>query len=233
MTIVHKAFTLDALKFDDDEDGVFTGIASAVGVVDRHNEVIEAGAFQNVDTAKTFPLLWQHDPRQPIGVVKFGVNQRGDLVVEKGSINLDTQTGREAHSLMRQGAVDSMSIGFNIPQGGIQWDEDAKLARITSIDLWEVSLVTFPANPGAVITSVKELATLAAESVKAGKVLSAANRTKIEDARSALDAVLEADSKEKSEHVGHTIDAHEIGGVKTVLAAWQEAIRTRENTQDV
>lgn len=230
--IHHKTCTLESLKFADDETGVFTGIASAVGVVDRHNEVIEEGAFSANNLDKSFPLLWQHNPSQPIGVVKFGLNAKGDLVVERGEINLDTQAGKEAHSLMRQGAVQSMSIGFNIPDGGIQWDDTAKVARISAVKVWEVSLVTFPANPGAVITSVKELADTVRHEVKAGRVLSAANRSKIADAVDALNAVLDADAAEKRAPVGHADSSPELDGVKQVLASWQRTLTNRMETDN-
>lgn len=200
-----KRVEVTNLKASDAEQGVFTGIASAVGVLDAHNEVIEAGAFDGNDLAKTYPLLWQHDTRNPVGVVKFAVDARGDLIVEKGEINLDTQQGREAHSLMKQGAITKMSIGFNIPQGALKWDEEANIVRILSVDLWEVSLVTFAANPGADILDVKDAALAEAERLKAGKVLSAANRAKVADAITALQAVLDAADAEKEagDALGH------------------------------
>lgn len=228
-----KALTLDAVKFASDEPGVFTGIASAVGVKDRHGEVIEAGAFDANDLAQVFPLLWQHDTRNPIGVVKFAVAANGDLVVERGEINLETQAGREAYALLKQGAIKSMSIGFNIPPGAVKWDDDAQIVRILVVDLWEVSLVTFPANPGAVIQTVKDAADLAAAELKAGKVLSAANRTKLEAARDALQAVLDADTPPAksidTDAIGHTSDAAEWAEVKQAIQ--ETAARLRGDSE--
>jgi len=93
-----KDFALELKSIDQEPvDGIasFSGIASAVGVVDHHNEVIEAGAFDETLATKgtTYPLLWQHRTDQPVGVITLSVDARGDLI-GTGSINLDVQLGR-------------------------------------------------------------------------------------------------------------------------------------------
>lgn len=226
---VVKSFALDRIKLDEVADGAstaeFTGIASAVGVLDRHNEVIEKGAFDVTLKADgpTFVMLYQHDPSKPIGVIHLSLDASGNLVA-KGEINLETELGREVHSLMKQGALKSMSIGFNIPEGGAVWDAKAGILRILAVELWEVSVVTFPANPGATIDSVKHAFKLGPDAEKAGRVLSAANRSKLEAARDALTAVLEADQPSDNETdaakdvKAPTLDPAELAGVKSFIA---------------
>lgn len=245
---VVKNVALDNLKFVDAEDGSsiaeFTGIASAVGVLDRHNEIIEKGAFDATLKADgpTFVMLYQHDPGKPIGVIHLELDAKGNLVA-RGEINLDTELGRETHSLMRQGALKSMSIGFNIPEGGAVWDAKAGVLRILAVELWEVSVVTFPANPGATVDSVKHAFGIGPDDAKAGRVLSKANRSKIESAIEALQATLDADTPPKageepdpdasksSELDGKapTLDPVELAGVKTLIAEMRAKFSERES----
>lgn len=204
----------------------FTGIASAVGVLDRHHEVIEKGAFdQTLKTdGPTFVMLYQHDPSKPIGVIHLSVDGSGHLIAE-GEINLDVPLGRDTHALMKQGALKSMSIGFNIPEGGAVFDAKAGVLRILAVELWEVSVVTFPANPGATIDSVKHAFNLGPDTEKAGKVLSAKNAGLVQAAYDALGALLEAatpaageDDPEAKLVQAPTIDPVELAGVKTLIA---------------
>ncbi len=70
-----------------------------------------------------------------------------------GKLALETSRGKEAHALLKMGALNGLSIGFVSKQWSIDVDQDIR--TLTEIDLWEVSLVTFPANAKARITSVK------------------------------------------------------------------------------
>jgi uncharacterized protein len=233
-TTHRKAFALE-LKSVTEEDGFarFSSIASAVGVLDQHGDVIEAGAFDETLATKggTLPLLWQHDQAQPIGVIKVSVDQRGDLIGE-GEINLAVRKGAEAYALLKQGAVKAMSIGFNIPADQAKWDKDAKVLRILQVDLWETSLVTFPANPGAQILDVKTAAQAELEAVKAGRVLSAKNRLKVEDARDALNAVLEAATgPEDADTAAAPVGNHEAADQMIAWKALVHEIRSHRNVR--
>jgi uncharacterized protein len=98
-------------------------------------------------------MLWQHDPSEPIGVWTDMSEDKGGLLV-KGKL-ADTQRGRDARTLMKLNAINGLSIGF-VATGKSWKEEDGISTRIlTGIDLWEVSLVTFPANPAARVTSIK------------------------------------------------------------------------------
>lgn len=120
---------------------------------------MERGAFvKSLDKHRlkeTMPaMLWQHDHRQPIGVWTAMHEDDNGLVVE-GKLALGTARGREVRELLRMGAVRGLSIGFSIPNGGEEWDEAKSVNRIKEVDLWETSIVTFPANEMAMVDEVR------------------------------------------------------------------------------
>jgi HK97 family phage prohead protease len=100
-------------------------------------------------------LLWQHDETQPIGVwTDFAEDDKGLYL--KGRLATDVTKGQEAYSLLKMGAITGMSIGFVSKQWA--YEKDTDIRTLTEIELWEVSLVTFPANSKARITQVKSIA---------------------------------------------------------------------------
>jgi phage head maturation protease len=78
-------------------------------------------------------------------------DDRGLKVV--GKLALDTTRGKEAHALLKMGALNGLSIGFVSKQWS--YDRDTEVRTLTEVDLWEVSMVTFPANGKARVTNVK------------------------------------------------------------------------------
>ncbi len=137
------------------EIGVFDGLASTFGTPDRAGDVIEPGAFRDsLARAGRIKMLWQHDPRAPIGIWEHIEETAAGLAV-KGRLVLEVQQAREALALLRAGAVDALSIGFSVPRAGASFDRESSLRRLNRIDLWEVSIVTFPANPDARVARVK------------------------------------------------------------------------------
>jgi HK97 family phage prohead protease len=152
-----------ALQLKASEDGTVEGYGSVFGVRDNYDDIIAAGAFaaslQAHKAAGTMPaMLWQHDPGEPIGIW-LDMSEDGNGLRVKGRLALDTTRGREAHALLKMGAINGLSIGFMSKQWS--YDTDTDVRTLTEIDLWEVSMVTFPANEKARITNVKsaELAT--------------------------------------------------------------------------
>lgn len=129
-------------------DGHFIGYASLFGVPDLGNDVVAPGAFVGSlgeRGAAGVRMLFQHDPAEPIGRwLSLREDARG-LRVE-GLINLAVQRGREADALMREGGLDGLSIGFRTLRSSPQ---RGGLRRLLAVDLWEISLVTFPLLPGA------------------------------------------------------------------------------------
>lgn len=158
-----RAFSL-SLKATGD-DGTIEGYGSVFGVRDSWDDIIAKGAFAASlaahKAAGTMPaMLWQHSADAPIGVWTDMVEDDKGLYI-KGQLVMDTVRGKEAHALLKAGAINGLSIGFMSKQWS--YDRDSDVRTLTEVDLWEVSLVTFPANEKTRVTNVKaspdELAT--------------------------------------------------------------------------
>jgi len=145
-------FTLKAIdtrRDDAGEAGVFEGLAATFGERDLLGDALEPGAFRDSLTRpERVKMLWQHDARAPIGVWERLVETEAGLAV-RGRLILEVRQAREALALLRAGAVDALSIGFSVPKGGARFERDRTLRRIARLELWEISVVTFPANPKA------------------------------------------------------------------------------------
>jgi len=150
-----RAFALQIKATGD--DGSVEGYGSVFGVKDSYDDVIEPGAFKSSlashKSAGTMPaMLWQHDAENPIGVwTEMSEDERGLLV--RGTLAMETQRGREAYSLLKMGAITGLSIGFVSKEWS--YDRETEIRTLTGIELWEVSLVTFPANTAARVTAIK------------------------------------------------------------------------------
>jgi HK97 family phage prohead protease len=135
-------------------DGIFEGYASLFEVADLGKDVVAAGAF-SASLARRgvgdVRMLWQHDPAEPIGRwLAIAEDARGLRV--RGELNLAVARAREIHALMRNGAIDGLSIGFRVERART---DRAGLRRLERLDLWEISVVTFPMMPGARIGAAK------------------------------------------------------------------------------
>jgi HK97 family phage prohead protease len=141
------------------EDGSFQGYGAVFGNMDSDRDIIASGAFSKT-LAKKKPsqvkMLYQHDHRQPIGIWEnIQEDKKGLLVQGKLLIGQGVPKADEAYALIKARAVDGLSIGFSIPEGGASFDQEKRVRTISEIDLWEISPVTFPANPRAKISRVK------------------------------------------------------------------------------
>ena len=139
------------------DDGTVEGYGSVFGVRDNYDDVIAKGAFvqslKDHKAAGTMPaMLWQHDADKPIGVWTEMVEDEKGLRI-KGQLAMETVKGKEAHALLKMGALNGLSIGFMSKEWA--YDRETEVRTLTAIDLWEVSLVTFPANEKARVTNVK------------------------------------------------------------------------------
>ncbi len=132
------------------EGHVIEGYASLFGKRDQGNDVVVAGAYgaslaRLAAAGRRVKMLWQHDPTQPIGVWDEVREDTTGLWV-KGRILGDVEKGREAVALLAAGAIDGLSIGYRT----VKAERDGKgLRHLTELELWEVSLVTFPMLPEA------------------------------------------------------------------------------------
>jgi len=126
------------------------GYASFFGKADQGNDVVQAGAYaKSLNTVepgtRRIKMLWQHDPAQPIGVWDVVKEDAKGLYV-KGRILEQVAKGKEAMALIEAGAIDGLSIGYRT----VKAQKNDKGQRLLSeLELWEVSLVTFPMLPEA------------------------------------------------------------------------------------
>jgi uncharacterized protein len=130
-------------------DGTFEGYASLFHREDLGRDVVAPGAFQNSLAkrgAAGIKMLFQHDPNEPIGVWDtLREDARG--LYAAGRIMAQVERGREVLALMREGAIDGLSIGFRTVKA--RRDARSGVRRLMEIDLWEISVVTFPMQPEA------------------------------------------------------------------------------------
>jgi len=136
-------------------DGVFEGYASLFGVVDLGRDMVMPGAFAASLArrgAAGVRLLWQHDPEQPVGRW-LTVEEDGKGLFVRGLLNLRVARARELHALMKEGAVDGLSIGYRTVNA--RTEPRTGIRKLFKLDLWEVSLVTFPLLPAARVAAVK------------------------------------------------------------------------------
>ena len=126
------------------------GYASFFGKCDQGGDVVEAGAYaaslaRLAKLGRNIKMLWQHDPTQPIGIWDEVREDEKGLYV-KGRLLLDVAKGREAAALIEAGAIDGLSIGYRTKKAHKNGKGQRLLAEL---ELWEVSLVTFPMQPEA------------------------------------------------------------------------------------
>ena len=137
------------------EDGEFEGYACLFGKEDLGHDIIRHGAFSKSLGARGqtgVKLLYQHDPNQPIGQwLTIHEDARGLYV--KGRLALEVAKAREVMAMMKAGILDGLSIGFRTIRG--QSDRKTGVRTLLELDLWEISIVTFPMQPGARISSMK------------------------------------------------------------------------------
>ena len=142
------------------EDGTFGGYCSVFDNTDSYGDVVKKGAFIDSINAwsakgKMPPILWQHDRGDVIGVWTklfeddYGLYGEGRLLVD------DVAKAREAHALLKHGAIDGLSIGYSLNEWS--FNEDEEVLELLAVDLKEISVVTFPANDDSRIDSVKSI----------------------------------------------------------------------------
>jgi HK97 family phage prohead protease len=135
--------------------GSFEGYASLFGAEDQGRDVVMPGAFRASLAragAASIRMLFQHDPAQPIGAWDIIREDARGLYV-RGRLTLGVARAGEILALMREGALNGLSIGFRARKA--VRDARSGLRRLYEIDLWEISIVTFPMLPDARISAVK------------------------------------------------------------------------------
>lgn len=146
----YKAATF-AIKSFSEETGTVEGYASTYGnQPDSYGDIVTKGAFAKTIQERRPRMLWAHDSKSVIGVWdEVFEDERGLFVRGRFA---DTELARDVRSLVAMGAIDSMSIGFMINDAE---KTGPNTRTLKEVELYEVSIVTFPANESAVITGVK------------------------------------------------------------------------------
>lgn len=140
------------------ESGEFQGYGSTFGgEPDAYGDIVAPGAYAESIAAHkakgTMPkLFWQHNPNEPIGKW-VGAKEDDHGLLMDGKLNMDVQRGREAYSLLKEGDIDGLSIGYHIESYSV--DTETGVWTLEKLDLVEVSIVSVGANENAVVQSVK------------------------------------------------------------------------------
>ncbi|HHQ2584727.1 TPA: HK97 family phage prohead protease [Providencia rettgeri] len=140
------------------DSGEFEGYGSVFGVKDSYADIVMPGAFLNSlnqwKEKESLPaMLWQHKMSEPIGIYtemredSTGLYVKGRLLID------DDPLSKRAHAHMKAGSLSGLSIGYILKDWEYDRNKDAFLLK--EIDLWEVSLVTFPSNDEARVSDVK------------------------------------------------------------------------------
>lgn len=145
------------IKAIDDSTGRFEGYGSVFGNVDSYGDIVVKGAFTDFlqnNAAKNVKLLWQHDSAQPIGTYDQIYEDEKGLYVKGNLLVNDVAKAREAYALLKSGAISGLSIGYSINHDGVRIGDDG-YNYLTDLKLWEISVVTFPANNAAQVDAIK------------------------------------------------------------------------------
>ncbi len=137
-------------------DGTVEGYASLFGELDQARDMVMPGAFTQtlqMRGLRKIPMLFQHDPSEPVGIwLELREDIRG--LWARGRLIPEVARGRELMALVQQGAIDGLSIGYRTVRGRI--DPKTRIRRLYQVDLWEISIVTFPLLAGARVRAVKQ-----------------------------------------------------------------------------
>jgi hypothetical protein len=173
LRIERRDFGLVEVRATDEAVGKFSGYGAIFGNTDSYGDVIERGAFSDTlsewsDRGKWPPMLLQHgggffgggaDDMLPVGKWDSMEENSKGLKVEGELFAVNTERGQYIYEGLKSGVLDGLSIGFLTREFRAGTKPDEPDRTLTNIDLWEVSIVTFPANPKARVGAVKSLTT--------------------------------------------------------------------------
>lgn len=155
MNIQRKTFAFQVKNVED--TGAFSGYLAVFGNVDSYGDRIQPGAFAKslasiASAGRKVPVLWQHEWHSPIGVFDSLAEDGKGLYVTGTLLKSDVDRAREAYALIKTGVISGLSIGYSTvksaaAEGGVE--------DLLELELWEGSLVTFPANDAARVDAVK------------------------------------------------------------------------------
>ena len=135
------------------QDG-FEGYASVFGTLDGVGDVVAPGAFAT-SLRRRGPggvrMLYQHFTHEPIGVWDE-IREDGRGLYVRGHLVFDLERVRDVAALLREGALKGLSIGFKTMRA--RREPASGTRTLIQVDLWEISVVTFPLLEAASVTAV-------------------------------------------------------------------------------
>ena len=226
MSIERKTINFEVKEINE-EEGTFTGYGSAFRETpDSYGDIVDPGAFKKTikEGKGRIVHLFNHNVMEPIGKPDELLEDETGLFV-KGRLSLGVQRARETLALMKDGVINQMSIGYET----IKEQTIDGIRHLKEIKLFDVSPVVFAADNEAIILSVKN----DEDEEKAGRVLSAANISKVRAAfaalQSLLDAAIEEAEPEKSTQLAIAVkEAEELEGIVNVLRAENEGFDVKQ-----
>jgi HK97 family phage prohead protease len=201
----HKSFAVSELKAvaDADAPGTFEAIVSVFGNVDQGGDIVEKGAFKkSLETRGLPPIVWSHEWHTPPIGVTLKAEERDEGLYIKGRLfvgeNEDSPVARAVYTAMRsedgngKAALREFSFGYQAVDYEMEKAGDAQIRRLKEVDIFEAGPTLMGMNPETQLLGVKSLekAVAAEIAVKAGRVLSKSNETKLADAHAAIGEVL-------------------------------------------
>lgn len=137
------------------DTGEFEGYASVFGEVDQGGDVVLAGAFRDSLSARPadrVKMFYMHESDKPIGKW-LEIREDGRGLYVKGKILTTIEKGREVYEMLREGLLDGLSIGYRTLDD--EFDRTQGVRRLKTVDLREISVVTFPMLESATVSLVK------------------------------------------------------------------------------
>ena len=155
----YKSFELKAKA---DDTGMIAGFFSTYDEEpDSYGDIIRPGAFTETikkrqESGHPFPLCFNHDFSQVIGAVeKIEDTEKGPYIEAKF---LDTDLAQDVRKMLKSGAIYQFSFAYDV----LGWEEPNEEQKkkgiwniLTKLEVFEISVVTVPANQNAVATEVK------------------------------------------------------------------------------
>jgi uncharacterized protein len=152
------------------EAGTFEGYGSVFGNVDSYGDVVEKGAFKKSlrtwkkEHGRFPPMLLQHggmfgpaDDGIPIGVWDDMYEDDTGLCCKGRLFALDTDKGKYIHAGLKSGVLDGLSIGYCAIGVTFGKKPEEPRRKLTEVELFEVSVVTYPANSAARVSAAKSI----------------------------------------------------------------------------
>ena len=153
------------------DDGIIEGYAAVFDVEDKSGDIFAPGAFRQSLADKGpagIKLLYQHNPSEPIGRW-LDLHEDGKGLFARGELIPNVSRSQDVLTLIRAGILDGLSIGFNAVKA--RTDRATGIRTIFEIDLWEISIVTFPMHPQARLNAQKSDTDLAQTIRRAARVI--------------------------------------------------------------